>query len=270
MNSLIALIIILIASILYSTTILFFLHYKTRIEKKYIILASIPIVLASIVIAFIVFHFNFSNLSIIVIVYLPFIVLSVTLIITFLRFFRTPRRKIAANPDIIISPADGNIIYIRRVEKGEIPEAIKGNVISRLEELTKTPLLDENGWLIGINMTPFDVHKNCSPISGVISLNQHFKGGFLSLKDKHSITENERNTYVIQGSKILVGVIQIASRLVRRIDSYVNQGDYVEQGEWIGIIRFGSQVDLILPGGCKILVREGEQIYARSTIIAEI
>jgi phosphatidylserine decarboxylase len=233
-------------------------------------MAGIPIVLTSIVIGFVVFILNISKLSVIVIVYLPFIVLFFTLIFIFLRFYRTPKRKIIANPNMIVSPADGNIIYIRRIEKGEIPVAVKGNVNSRLEELTKTPLLDESKWLIGINMTPLDVHKNCAPISGIISLNQHFNGRFLSLKDKHSITENERNTYVIQGRNIRVGVIQIASRLVRRIDTYVKEGDCVDQGDWIGMIRFGSQVDLILPEKCEILVREGDQIYARSTVIAHI
>jgi phosphatidylserine decarboxylase len=189
---------------------------------------------------------------------------------TMIRFWYTPQRKIKATDNEIVSPADGNVIYINQVLKGEAPVSIKGNTNSKLEELTKTDILGNPCWLIGINMTPFDVHKNCAPIDGEIILNQHFSGKFLSLKNKYAIVENERNTYVIQNRLIKVGVIQIASKLVRRIDTYVRQGDQVQKGNWLGMIRFGSQVDVVIPGDCRIIINVGQQVYAGTTIIASI
>ena len=119
-------------------------------------------------------------------------------------------------------------------------------------------------------MTPFDVHKNCSPIAGKIILNKHIPGKFLSLKEPKAIIENERNTLVIKNDHITIGIVQTASKLVRRIDSYVKQGDEIKRGEWFGMIRFGSQVDLIIPATCKVNVEIGQQIYAKSSIIASL
>jgi len=197
------------------------------------------------------------------------LVLYFAFILTMIRFWRVPHRRVTAGPGQIVSPADGRIIYIRKLNEGEIPESVKGRRTSRLEELTKTTLLNDGGWHIGINMTPFDVHKNCAPIPGEVILNRHFNGKFLSLKDEASLCENERNTWVIANNEVKVGVVQIASRLVRRIDAYVREGDTVRQGDWIGMIRFGSQVDVILPPDYRVNVTAGCQVYAAETIIAE-
>jgi len=187
-----------------------------------------------------------------------------------IRFWRTPKRKIKAQSNEVVSPADGNVIYIKKVESGETPVSIKGKKLSKLDEITKTNLLTTPCWLIGINMTPFDVHKNCSPIDGEIIFNQHTQGKFLSLKLAESEAENERNTFIIQNDKIRVGVVQIASKLVRRIDTYKTKGTAVKKGEWIGMIRFGSQVDILLPIKAKIKLTIEQQTYAGKTIIAEI
>ncbi|MBE0674551.1 MAG: phosphatidylserine decarboxylase, partial [Bacteroidales bacterium] len=109
----------------------------------------------------------------------------------------------------------------------------------------------------------------CAPISGKIMLNQHFNGKFLSLKDPAARNENERNTYVLVNDEVKVGIVQIASRLVRRIDTYVKEGESVRQGDWIGMIRFGSQVDIIIPSNYLVTVEIGRQVYAAETIIAE-
>lgn len=187
--------------------------------------------------------------------------------LTMIRFWRTPRRKVTAKANEIISPADGNVIYIKKIENNEIPIAIKDGELSTLNELTKTNLLTVPCWLIGINMTPFDVHKNCAPISGKIILNHHENGKFLSLKDFKALKENERNTLVIENEQLRIGVVQIASKLVRRIDSYIKEGDNIENGDWFGMIRFGSQVDIILPQTVKVNIKLGQQVYARTTII---
>ena len=84
------------------------------------------------------------------------------------------------------------------------------------------------------------------------------------------MTENERHTYVIKNEEYEVGVVQIASKRVRRIDSYVEEGQSVKMGDWIGMIRFGSQVDLFLPIEAKIQVKTEQQVYAKKTIVAEM
>jgi phosphatidylserine decarboxylase len=185
-----------------------------------------------------------------------------------IRFWRIPVRHSNSDPDSILSPADGKIIYIKQIETDQEAISVKKGRISRLAELTKTNLLTAPCWLIGINMTPFDVHKNAAPISGKIVLNLSRRGKFLSLKSPVSETENERHTLVIQNDKVQVGIVQIASRLVRRIDNYVKEGQMIGRGDWYGMIRFGSQVDLIIPSDFIIKVSLGNQVFAAKTIIA--
>lgn len=118
----------------------------------------------------------------VIVVLLAGLVLSFAFILTMVRFWRVPRRRVTAGPGQIVSPADGNIIYIRKIAIGEVPESVKrlANFTS-LEELTKTTLLNDGGWHIGINMTPFDVHKNCAPISGEVILNSISTASFCHL-----------------------------------------------------------------------------------------
>jgi phosphatidylserine decarboxylase len=174
----------------------------------------------------------------------------------------------SAGPQDIVSPADGNVIYINRVtEEGQIV-AIKNGKLSDLTEISQTNHISIPCWQIGINMTPFDVHKNCSPISGKLLLSKHISGKFHSLKDFLSLVENERHTYVIDGPGGKICVVQIASRGVRRIDSYVKEGSELKAGEWLGMIRFGSQVDVFMPDNVVVNVKVRDQIYAKKTIIA--
>ena len=107
-------------------------------------------------------------------------------------------------------------------------------------------------------------------INGTVILNQHTKGVFLSLKTQDALTLNERNTIIIENDRLRVGVIQIASKGVRRIDSYVKSGAIVKKGDWLGMIRFGSQVDVILPYTADIKISLGQQVYAAKTVIASI
>jgi len=189
---------------------------------------------------------------------------------TMIRFWRTPRRKVEASENEIISPADGNVLYVKRYERGEIPISIKKGLKANLTELTTVPILDKEAyWLVGINMTPFDVHKNCAPVDGEIVLNKHIKGEFLSLKAPDAVLRNERNTLVIKNKENdFFGIVQTSSKLVKRIDSYVKTGQNIEKGAWFGMIRFGSQVDVIIPIKYDIKVEVGQQIYAVNSIIA--
>lgn len=260
---------LLLETVVLSTLLYLYLHRKTRISLRYLYIDNVGVILATLLLAVWVSELLPDNWRwLIYVVLVPSLVVGIAFAFTMIRFWRTPRRKIMAKSDEIVSPADGNVIYITRVEAGEIPVSIKGKRYSRLEELTKTDILQKPCWLVGINMTPFDVHKNCAPIDGDIIINQHFDGKFLSLKDEKALTENERNTYVIGNDQLKIGIVQIASRLVRRIDSYVKEGAAIKKGDWLGMIRFGSQVDVILPIEYDVKVKLKDQIYAGETILA--
>ena len=262
------LIIFTLESAVISTMVYLYLHKKTRISLKYLysdnivaILLSIGLFLATRPVFPSEYHWIYYILS-------PGFVLGFAFMLTMIRFWRTPNRKITASTDEIISPADGNIIYITKVEAGEVPISEKKGLKATLHEVTQTDILQTPCWLIGINMTPFDVHKNCSPIDGKIVLNKHIPGKFLSLKDPMALAQNERNTLVVSNEEMTIGIVQTASRLVRRIDSYVREGEEITRGKWFGMIRFGSQVDVILPQSYKPAVELGQQVYAAKSIIA--
>jgi len=255
-------------NILISSTLYLFLHFKTHIRLKFLLIDNFAVIVLNTITAFLFFKV-LENLGIVIFLNL-FFVLFFAFVFTMIRFWHTPKRQCRCNSNEIISPADGRIIYIKKIESENIPISIKKNRATKLIELTKTDLLKSSCWLIGINMTLFDVHKNAAPISGKVLLNKHFDGSFFSLKQFESITENERNTIVLQNESATIGIVQTASRLVKRIDTYVKEGENINQGEWLGMIRFGSQVDLIIPANAEIKVKEGDQVFAVQTIIATI
>lgn len=245
-----------------------YLHKKTRISIKYLYLDNLAVILPSVLIScFLSFELELNSFLIFLIN--GFLVFGLSFTYTMIRFWRTPRRKIKAKNGEVVSPADGNILYIKEVKAGDTPISIKNGLEAKLSEIAETELLDQDGWLIGINMTPFDVHKNCAPVSGNIILNKHINGEFLSLKHPKALIQNERNTLIIKTDQNeYFGIIQTASKLVKRINSYVKEKDSIVQGDWFGMIRFGSQVDVILPKSYKINLELGQQVYAKTTIIA--
>jgi phosphatidylserine decarboxylase len=139
-----------------------------------------------------------------------------------------------------------------------------------LEEITATKLLDNVAYFVGIDMNLLNVHVNRSPITGKAIFQKHIKGRFVSLRKEESEIVNERVSTVIDNGAFRVGVIQIASRLVRRIVPYIKEGDNVEIGQRLGIIVFGSQVDVAIPEleNLKIEVKPGDETKAGVSIIA--
>jgi len=256
-------------SLVLSTILYLYLHKKTRISTKYLFIDNVGVIILSTLLLLLIEQILPENLSWLLFLACPAFVLGIAFSFTMIRFWRTPKRKSRAGKNEIISPADGNILYITKLETNEIPVSIKKGIQATLSEVTQTDLLKTPCWLIGINMTPFDVHKNCAPVEGKIILNKHIKGEFRSLKDANAIAKNERNTLVIQNEDLIIGIVQTASKLVRRIDSYVQEGTIIKRGEWFGMIRFGSQVDVILPQEYKPEVTVGQQIYAAQSIIAK-
>lgn len=189
------------------------------------------------------------------------------------RFYRDPERTIPLTPDVIVSPADGEVLYVRDSQDGVMPVSTKHGRAYTLEELTKTPLQMRTAAVIGIGMSFLDVHVNRAPVSGRISLTRHIPGLFGSLRRLEMEFENSRVTTIIQQEDLQIAVVQISSRLVRQIVSFVHEHDEVRQGQRIGVIRFGSQVDLVLPsraerGDLEVTVKPGDRLTAGESIVA--
>jgi len=186
------------------------------------------------------------------------------------RFYRDPERRSPPLPDVVVSPADGEVVYVRTSSEGRLPVATKRGKHYELSELTRTPLRERDAVVIGIAMSFLDVHVNRSPIAGRVKIQGHFAGSFGSLRRPEMVFENERATTVIEGSGLEVAVVQIASRLVRQIAAFVQTGEEVAVGQRIGVIRLGSQVDLVLPASShlRVTVSPGERVRAGESVVA--
>jgi phosphatidylserine decarboxylase len=188
------------------------------------------------------------------------------------RFYRDPERTPPPGDDVVVSPADGEIVYIRHSHDGRLPVSTKHGDDIALEELTRTEVHHGESIVVGIGMSFLDVHVNRAPIAGRVLLRRHFPGRFGSLRIPEAVFENERATTLIAGRELEVAIVQIASRLVRQIAGFVGEGDVVETGQRIGVIRLGSQVDLVLPHrpDLNLLVREGDHVHAGTSVIATL
>ncbi len=157
----------------------------------------------------------------------------------FLFFFRDPEREIP--PEGIVSPADGKAQFIEQ---------------------------RENTVRVGVFMNINDVHVNRAPISGKVVDIRHIFGSYIPAFRKDS--ERNERTYITLETPIgTVEVVQIAGALVRRIVTYVNEGDYVRKGQRIGMIRFGSRVDVIMPSDrVKVIAEKGDRVRAGESVIA--
>lgn len=186
-------------------------------------------------------------------------------------FYRDPERISPKIKGVILSPADGKLIYIKKINAGKIPYSQKKGRKFELRDLIKSDIITNGGYLIGIGMNFLNVHVNRAPIKGNIMLLKHIKGKFLSLKKEEALLENERVLIVIKNDELSVGIVQIASRLVRRIVTYLKDGDNVEIGQRIGMIKFGSQVDVLLPNldDLEIKVKTGDELKAGVSILAK-
>lgn len=187
------------------------------------------------------------------------------------RFYRDPERIVPNLPGVIVSPADGKVIYIRESQDGMVPTSTKHGHQYPLRELTKTAFSTDKVFVLGISMNFMDVHVNRAPIDGRVAFQRHFPGKFGSLRLPEMVLENERATTIFEREGLQIAVVQIASRLVRQIVSYVEEGQPMSLGQRFGAIRFGSQVDLVLPSlkSLELLVKPGESVKAGQTIIAK-
>ena len=154
---------------------------------------------------------------------------------------------------LVVAPADGKILRVT-------------NVVPPLElGLGEAPALR-----ISIFMSVFDCHVNRSPVAGRIKRIVYRAGKFLNADLDKASEDNERNMFVIESGGVEVGVVQIAGLVARRIVCFVREGGAVRAGDRIGLIRFGSRVDVYLPAGTALLVAEGQTAVAGETPLADL
>ncbi len=175
-----------------------------------------------------------------------------------LAFFRDPSRTTAIDDRFIVSPADGLVTLIEKVTP---PTELSGP-----DALGDAPMVR-----VSIFMSVFDVHINRTPIRGTIKRVAYIAGKFLNADLDKASEENERQHFLVERSDgVRIGFTQIAGLVARRIVSFVKVGDEVANGQRVGLIRFGSRVDVFLPAGTASLVIKGQRCVAGETIIAEI
>jgi len=203
----------------------------------------------------------------------PFATFTVAFVITlsFLIWFnRDPDRYSPKQNNIIVSPADGTVIYVEHFEVGNLPVPKKFGRKIQLDQFGGIKAFYKGGHIIGIYLSPFNVHVTRAPISGDVLFTGHHSGALLSKKLLEFKTEDEITMCIIQGDGIIVGVVHMAAYLVRRTLSYLRSDEHVNIGQRIGKIRLGSQVDLILPHkiGLSIIAKPGNKVRAGESIIA--
>jgi phosphatidylserine decarboxylase len=174
-------------------------------------------------------------------------VLPLLLACFFLWFFRDPQRPVPSEAGLVVSPADGKITEVARIQT-PAGERIR----------------------LSIFLSVFDVHVNRSPIAGTVREVRYQKGQHLNALSRHCAEKNEQNIVTVQGDEFDVIFSQIAGVLARRIVFRFKVGDFVERGERVGLIKFGSRVDVILPGHANVRVALGHRVKGGASVLADI
>jgi phosphatidylserine decarboxylase len=190
---------------------------------------AIPAVVLSII--FIILHLSFIG------------VLFFILAAFVCYFFRNPVRLIPDGKNLVVSPADGKVVKISKAESGEQSISIFLNI--------------------------FNVHVNRSPISGELEKVEYKRGMFKVAYDEEASRVNEQNILTIKGPDIRVVVRQIAGLIARRVICWQKAGCTLQRGELFGLIRFGSRVDVVVPGNVRILVKTGDRVRGGSSVLGD-
>jgi len=172
---------------------------------------------------------------------------AVLLAAFFFWFFRDPDRVIPNEPGALVSPADGKVTAVMPVTE---------DGVSRLR--------------VSIFLNVFDVHVNRSPISGTVRAVRYQKGKFVNAMNAASADQNEQNVVTVEGEGQSVVFKQIAGLLARRIVFNKKVGDPVERGERVGLIKFGSRVDVLLDTSATVVVKVGDRVKGGSSILAHL
>lgn len=203
---------------------------------------------------FIIFSFTFLfsilaifwDFTIFKVIYL----ISASILIFVIYFFRDPDRAITQGDNLILAPADGRVIKIEQTGFNE--------------------LLGEAALKVSIFLSLFDVHVNRIPISGRINYFEYTRGSFFPAFFGKASLRNEQASFVIVNEKCRVLLRQIAGFLARRIVCNVKEAEEVEKGERFGIIRFGSRIDLFLPSSVNLCISTNQKVKAGVTIVGEV
>jgi phosphatidylserine decarboxylase len=179
---------------------------------------------------------------------LAFLLTIITLWVAY--FFRDPERTGARGEQVVIAPADGKVLLIQQVDE----PTFMGGKANR----------------ISIFMNVFNVHVNRYPVSGTVKYLQYNPGKFLNAAAEKSSLENEQMSVGIETPRGRILTRQIAGLIARRIVTYSKQDEKVEQGQRMGLIRFGSRVDVFVPLDARILVKVGDITVAGQTVLAEL
>lgn len=179
---------------------------------------------------------------------LAFAVLVVALWVVY--FFRDPERRGPRGDGYVVSPADGKVVMITEVDE---PAFVKGRAVR-----------------ISIFMNIFNVHVNRYPVGGQVAYLHYNPGKFLNAAAEKASLENEQMSVGIESGGRRILVRQIAGLIARRIANYSRLDDSVSQGERMGIIRFGSRVDVFVPTDARIVTKLGERPVAGTTVLAEL
>jgi phosphatidylserine decarboxylase len=204
-----------------------------RIAREGIIYITLPAILSVIL-----FYLGYWQIA------LPFVIIFLFMIY----FFRDPNRQPPAETDVVVSPADGRITRVMALAPGP----------------------DSSSTLVSIFLSPLDVHINRAPIAGRVTDVTYTRGKFLMATDERASLVNEQNALTIEGEKAIVVCKQIAGILARRIVCWKQKNDRVALGERIGLIKFSSRTDLVLPENVKVIVTEGMKVRGGTTIIGRI
>lgn len=161
-------------------------------------------------------------------------------------FFRDPERDIPTEPGLIVSPADGKVVLIE-----DVPGATGERQVS-------------------IFLSIFNVHVNRAPLAGQITGLEYRRGTFLVAMDRRASVENEQNVVTIENGPVRVVFKQIAGLIARRIVFWKSLGNEVARGERVGLIKFGSRVDILLTSDVDLLVKKGDRVKGGLTVIGRI
>ena len=162
-------------------------------------------------------------------------------------FFRNPDRKIPMEPGVVVSPADGRVVVVKDEENAGRP-----------------------GKRVSIFLAIWNVHVNRSPAAGTITRLEYKPGKFLAAWAEKASLENEQNVFTLASEHGEIVFKQIAGWVARRVVSWKKTGDSVARGELVGLVRFGSRVDLWLPAGAEIAVKVGDNVKGGSSVIARM
>ncbi len=163
-------------------------------------------------------------------------------------FFRDPKREPPTDENVVVSPADGRVTRVERVDQQS----------------------EDSATLVSIFLSPFDVHINRAPIAGEITRVAYMKGKFLMATDESASVVNEQNSLTIEGEKITVVCKQIAGILARRIVCWKHAGERVALGERFGLIKFSSRTDIVMPANVTVSVKKGDRVKGGTSIIGKI